>query len=62
MANSNGYYVYIRLMIILAPEWRWLTVDAASIAPAMPPEIKDTVGGVLDSYSKALISLDQAID
>lgn len=49
-------------MIILAPEWRWLTVDAASIAPAMPPEIKDTVGGVLDSYSKALISLDQAID
>ena len=41
--------VYIRLTIVLAPEWRWLTVDAASTAPAMPPEMKDTIGGVLDS-------------
>ena len=49
LANSNGYYVYIRLTIVLALAWRWLTVDAASIAPAMPPDMKDTIGGVLDS-------------
>ena len=49
LANSNGYYVCIRLTIILAPEWRWLTVDAASTAPAIPPEMTDTIAGVLDS-------------